>query len=112
MSADRGVRLARVHRVQEYDAADLGRVAVGIAQDEHAAERVAGQDVRPRHVRALEQDVEVARCIRVRGDVAATVPGAVVDAHARGAGDLGRDPARDRRGRLAEARLEHDRRAP
>ena len=45
------------------------------------------------------------------GDVAATVAGAVVDAHSRRAGDLWRDPSCDRRRGLAEPGLEHDGRA-
>ena len=106
-----GVGLVRVHGVQEHDAADLGRIAVGVAQDERAAERVSGHDVRRGHVRALEQDVQVARCIRVGGDVAATVAGAVVHAYACRAGDLWGDPSCDGRRGLAESGLEHDCRA-
>ena len=53
------VRLVRVHRVQQDDAADLSRVAVGVAEREHATQRVSGKDIRPERVRALEEDVEM-----------------------------------------------------
>ena len=55
------VVLAGVHRVEQDDAGDLRRVAVGVAEREHAAERVAGDDVRAGDVRAFEQDVQIAR---------------------------------------------------
>ena len=78
--AGKRVVLAGVHGVEQDDAADLGRIAVGIAEREHAAKRVPGEHVRPGDVRALEQDVQIARRVGARrpARVAAPVTGAVV----------------------------------
>ena len=107
------VGLAGMHRVQQDDAADLPRVAVRVAEREHPAERMPGEHVRAGRVGTDEQDVQIAGRVGTPGGsgVAAAVPGAVVDADGRGARDVRGDPARHRRRRLTEARLEHDRRA-
>jgi hypothetical protein len=64
VGAGERVVLVGVHRVEQDDAADLGWVALRVGQREHAAEGMAGDDVRAGDLCAGEQDVQIAGRVR------------------------------------------------
>ena len=101
----------RCRGVDQHHASNLGGVLGGVGECVETPEGVAGQHVGARHVRALQQGVQIGGdlggVLGGVGGVAPSAAGTVVDADAGVAGDGGCYPAH-RRGRHAGARLEHD----